>query len=129
MSHMNVYRTAVFNLEAVAEACRRLGLTFAPHQTQARFYRDQEDSCDHAILIPNSRHEVGLRKQDDGSYALVMDEYDQTLKTLMGEQGHRFMQHYGIAAAILEYQQTPGIQFLGETTLENGTIQLQFARH
>jgi hypothetical protein len=129
MSHMNVYRSALFNLDAVAEACRRLGLTFVPNQTQARFYREQQEPCDHAILIPNSRYEVGLRRQEDGSYALVMDEYDQKLKSLMGEQGQRFLQHYGIAAAILQYQQTPGIQYLGETLLENGTIQLQFARH
>ena len=114
------------SLKVVEDTCVRLGLTFLRNQKTAQFYRSQQTACDHAIGIPESSFQVGIVRNPDQTYALLMDTYDGTLRNTMGHNGQRFLQHYAAASAIAELTRR-GRTKITETRLPNGNIRLHCA--
>lgn len=126
MSHIDTYQTVMTSLTLIEATCVRLGLTFLRHQKTAQFYRAQQTSCAHAIGIPESSYQVGIVRNPDKTYALLMDTYDDTLRNTMGKNGQRFLQHYAAASAIAELTRR-GRTTITETKLPNGNIRFHCA--
>lgn len=124
MSHIATYATSMTSLKMIEAACVRMGLTFLRGQKTAQFYKSQQTACEHAIGIPHSSFQVGIVRNPDKTYALLMDTYDTTLRTAMGTNGKGFLRQYALASAIAEVSRHPRMH-ITETPLKNGNIRLQ----
>ena len=124
MSHIATYTTTMTSLKTIEAACARMGLTFLRGQTTAQFYKSQQTACEHAIGIPKSSYQVGIVRNPDKTYALLMDTYDPTLRTTMGANGKSFLRQYAAASIIAEVTQHRRMH-ITEIPLKNGNIRLQ----
>jgi hypothetical protein len=58
------------------------------------------NKVDHIIRFPGIGYDVGVYKQDDGTYRLRWDGYNSALNSKMGGySGGHFSQSYGVVAA------------------------------
>ncbi|MBQ3058802.1 MAG: DUF1257 domain-containing protein [Desulfovibrio sp.] len=111
MSHVSHIQLMIFDLAAIRRACSRMGLEFVENQKTYAWYgtlvepdkyplpegitTEQLGHCDHAIKIPGARYEIGVLKHN-GSYMLVCDFWDSSLKRAIGENGGLLKQAYGV---------------------------------
>lgn len=123
MSHIATYNTSMTSLKMIEAACVRMGLTFLRGQKTAQFYQSQQTGCEHAIGIPKSSFQVGIVRNPDKTYALLMDTYDTTLRNTMGTNGQAFLRQYALASATAEVARYPRMHIV-ESTLKNGNIRL-----
>lgn len=40
------------------------------------YYKNQAEECEYVLHLDNSKYDVGLKKQEDGTYSPVMDLYE-----------------------------------------------------
>lgn len=86
---------AVKDLPALKEACRALGATFIEGQTNHRAYSRAGGKCDHAISHPACKYEVGVIRQQDGSYTFSADEWSSGgIRGVFGEGLGKLKQQY-----------------------------------
>lgn len=91
MSHVTTLKVQIKNLQALEEACQKIGLKFNRHQKHykwwGRFVGDYAEAgtnqaemghCDHAISVPGNdqAYEIGVTAKGDG-YVLQFDFYGQ----------------------------------------------------
>ena len=57
MSHISKIEIQIQSLNALREACKRLGLEFIENQKEFRWYSGMSP-CDHAIRIPDSSSSI-----------------------------------------------------------------------
>lgn len=128
------------SLEALDEACHRLGLIFKRGQTTYKWFGQYlgdsplpqgltpEDlgKCDHAISLPNNdrAYEVGVRRNAEGTYSLLWDFWagGYGLQEVVGHNCHRLQQAY--AAAVARMEATANGYDVQETQDAQGTIHL-----
>lgn len=94
MSHLSRIELEVNDLDALYRACLHLGLTLIKGKTSFTWYRGQ-GSCDHAIMIPNARYEIGLINQK-GAYHLQTDFWDKGVEAAIGKNGGLLKQRYAV---------------------------------
>lgn len=139
MSHMVEVKLRIKDLSALRAACNELGFEFIENQkTYKWFGRWVGDSpmpegmtkadlgkCDHAIKVPGSTYEVGLRKQADGSFTLAYDWWNSGgLKDKLGQNAGPLVQSYAKHKAVRELRRK-GFRLGGVRTLKNGAIELE----
>lgn len=145
MSHVTSVSMQIRDLNALKQACARMGAIFVQDQkTYAWYGRSVGDfpipqgmteadlgKCNHAIRVPGVRYEIGVVKQKDGTYSLAYDFYGtggghdgQKLKEKFGDGLGKLKQAYAVAAAKLKAKAMGWM--CHETTLPNGTIKLAF---
>ncbi len=78
MSHVTKIELRIESLEALKRAAEELGCELVENVSTFRAYYDNTDNrCDHVIRIKgkSNAYEVGVQRQEDGSYKLAMDNY------------------------------------------------------
>ena len=123
MSHMTEIKSQIKNLESLERACERLGLTLHRGQPSATYYSGQRASCDHAISVPNTGYQVGVKQAADGTYSLLADTYDPTLRKAVGDSCSKLSQAYNIEESRRQARMK-GLD-VTERVLENGTVRLE----
>jgi hypothetical protein len=122
MSHVAAIKTEITDLEALKRACDELGLTYMEGQkTYAWFgswvndyhgedaaYKQGIDpseygKCEHAIKVPGSGYEIGVKKLPNGNYTLIYDFYGtgRQIMQKLGKGCEILVQHYGLNKAQL----------------------------
>lgn len=140
MSHVATIEVKVSDKEALAAAAERLGGVFHEGQKTYRWYGTfvgdspmpagmtmaDLGKCDHAISFPQASYEVGVRKNEDGSYTLAWDYWGQggLAPILGGPQAPKLVQAYA-AEKLKQEARRLGHAVESETTLQDGTVRLR----
>ena len=101
MSHMTQIELEIKDLQALKNACAKLGFQFVEGQTTYKWYgrfmgdyplpegirKEDLGKCDHAIVVPGAGYEVGVVKKED-KYILLWDFYKAGgLANALGQNG------------------------------------------
>lgn len=131
-------RKAVDNLRA-----RGVSISLVENATPRMYYSHQEaevGSCEFVLRLPDAEYDVGLKKQADGTYAPVFDEWANSVGRQVGGQCAipktaeeksmwaigSFSQEYAKEAAI-SAAQAQGYSVQSATTDADGNVNLVFA--
>lgn len=116
MSHVAKIELEVTDLCALKSACRDLGLVFREDQKTYAWYGSwvgnyplpegltAEDlgKCDHAILVPGARYEIGVVRRG-GKYHLLWDPWHAGgLEQVLGPNACRLKQAYARSRVLTE---------------------------
>lgn len=122
LSHVAAVLAEIDNLDALEAACKELGLTFVHGQKTFKWFGewvgdynaqdaafkhgiDPKDygKCAHAIKVPGSTYEIGVKQMPNGKYKLVYDFYGTGRKIVntLGKGCEKLVQHYGLNRATL----------------------------
>lgn len=146
MSHVATVGTKIKDLGCLKKACSRLGLEFREGQKNFKWFGkwvndyhgsnaaykhglDPKDygKCDHAIGIQDnhSSYEVGVVKQEDGTYGLVYDFYagGGGLMAAVGEDCCKVLREYAREMTLKEASLS-GFHVEEENTLGDGSIEI-----
>jgi hypothetical protein len=139
MSHITEIETVVNDLDALAEAAKRLGGELVRDQKSYRWFGrwvgdtpappdlkvEDMGKCHHAIRIKGCNYEVGVTRKADGSFRLQFDYYDGALnRAIGGPKAPKLMQAYAVEKAKAEARRK-GHLVMAERVLADGTIRLQ----
>lgn len=128
MSHIATVEVSFTNLDDLNTACKRVGLELLRDIKEFRFYGGAMAPCDHVVRIPPSvndkAYEIGLRKNDKGSYDLACDFWGggKGILAVVGKDCNNLKQAYAIAAAA-RTARANGFR-VQEKQLANGSYQL-----
>jgi len=124
MSHVVEITTKITDLTALRVACDELGFHFMQDQRSFVRYQPIPGSCEHAIRIDGCKYEVGVVKQQDGSYQLAYDPwYSGGLGGRIGENAGPLVQGYAKHKTIREAQRL-GHRVVGQQVLKDGSVKL-----
>lgn len=137
MSHVVEITTKITDLAALQLAIAELGWMFMQEQEHyAWFGKYMGDApmpqgmttadlghCDHAIRIPGCKYEVGLRRQQDGSYRIVYDYWERSLNAMLGEKAGPLVQAYAKHKTLREVARM-GHRVVGQKVLADGSVKL-----
>lgn len=131
MSHISTLAVRITNADALAQACRELGVELRRDQHTFKTYAGQQSRCDMAIVDPTGRakYEIGLvaveaKGDKPAGWDMKVDHWASGggLYEKLGDKFSTLLQHYGIAAA--EHKASAdGWQSYRET-LPDGSIRL-----
>lgn len=108
MSHITKLAVKITDADALAQACRELGVELRREQKTFRTYAGSQSPCDMAICDPQNEraYEIGLVATRDAAgrhtgWEVHLDHWagGGGLYQKLGDQAGRLLQHYGIAAA------------------------------
>jgi hypothetical protein len=118
MSHVVVIELQVKDLQALGEAAKQLGgelvigqMTFKWYGRWMNDYHGQDAAyrkmnpekfgkCDHAVKHPKCKYEIGVVRQEDGSFTVLADEWGEGgLPAVFGKGMHKLKQRYGACVA------------------------------
>ena len=88
MSHTVAVKCAFRDLDALDQAVAAFGATLVRDQRQFRMYGSETESCIHAITIPGTTYEVGLRyanAHDQSTFDASCDFFDGSIKRAFGD--------------------------------------------
>ena len=111
MSHVSKIELEIKSLDALIQACQRLGFEFVRDQKKYQWYgrwvgdyplpegitTDQLGICDHAIKIPGCTYEIGVVKRNS-SYTLLWDSWESALRLKIGQDAGVIKQAYTVEA-------------------------------
>lgn len=134
----NAIRKAVDNLRA-----RGVNISLAENATPRMYYEHQAREvgvCDFVLKLPEAAYDVGLKKQEDGTFAPIFDEWAGSVSNQIGGQCAipqtaeeksmwaigAFSQEYNKEAAIAAAQ-AQGYSVQSATTDADGNVNLVFA--
>ena len=109
MSHIAKIELEIKSLDALIEACNRLGFQFVKNQQTYQWYgrwvgdsplpegitTEDLGKCDHAIKVPGCSYEIGVVKKGN-SYQLLWDSWESRLKLSIGENAQILKQAYTV---------------------------------
>lgn len=122
MSHLATVKSQLKSIEAIRMACRELGVVLREGGRARYFNARQSDECDFTIELPkpHDRYSVGLKRQPDGTFALVADDMVAGWDTKLGRNYGKFKQEVSFATLRLEAQRK-GLRLTREMQ-PNGTL-------
>jgi hypothetical protein len=143
MSHVATIDIEVKDLDALADAAKRLGGELVRGQTSYKwwgshvgdypmpdgFTEDDLGTCEHALRFPDAAYEVGVVRRRDGrpGYTLLWDFIDGRLKKLMGgETAVNLKREYATTVATRQAVRS-GFR-VNETRQQDGSVRLVLSR-
>lgn len=144
MSHnVDIKGTKINDLKALENACaelrkRKLNVTLDTESKTFRTYEGQSTNCDAVIRLGDEHHDIGLRKQADGTYTPVYDPYavsDKMACAVLPKGATRYDPRYRISQLLQEYStqvalrkaRQMGHSLVSRTTdKKTGAVQLVF---
>lgn len=100
MSHIQTIEVNITDLQALKNACKRLGLEWKQGQKTFKWYQPRPEPCDHAISVPGATYEIGvLKNADRKGFTLQVDYYDRKVTEKIGQLGGLFKQAYALETA------------------------------
>lgn len=110
MSHISSIKLEINDLNVLKKACKKLGFKFEENQKTYKWYGkymydsplpegrtiEQLGTCDHAIIVPEAKYDVGIVKSKNGkSYFIEYDFWWQgQLEKYIGKNAARIKQRY-----------------------------------
>ena len=129
MSHFTKVATKINNLSALAEALKKLGWKHAAaaegQGVAVRGYKGQK--IDAAMSIDMGKYDIGVAKQEDGTYGLVADWWG--IETTVGKTEQEVVEELSreyAYARVVQACEEQGYQIAREdiTVAADGTVQL-----
>lgn len=120
MSHFTSIQTQIKDLDALADACKELGVELV-HQGEARGYATNVRTGD-AVIRLKGPYDIALNQQPDGTYALTTDWWDGHVEKEVGTNFSKLIQLYGVHKAMREAKKKGYLA--SRKTLPNGAIKL-----
>lgn len=131
MSHISTLSVRITDVEALAQACRELGVELRRDQKHFTTFAGQQNRCDMTIVDPTGRakYEIGLveakaKDGQPGGWEMMVDHWGGGggLYQKLGDRFGLLLQRYGIAAA--ERRAAADGFRSWRQTLEDGSIRL-----
>ena len=88
MSHSVKVSFGVRDLNVFEQACTNLGAQFKRDQTRFRMFGSETQPCVHAVTVPGTTYEIGLRyatANDTTVFDAACDFFDGSLRQKFGE--------------------------------------------
>ena len=137
MSHVVEIATKIKDLTALKAACGELGFSFMENQHEYRWYgtwvgdspmpqgmtKEDLGKCQHAIRIPGCKYEVGLCKEQGGSYRIVYDYWERSMNQALGQKAGPLVQAYAKHKTMREVARMGG-RVVGQQVLKDGSVKL-----
>ena len=116
MSHVSIIDVEITDLEALKNACTRMGFIFTEGKRTYKWYgqflegyplpegfsKEDLGTCDHAVTVPGANYEIGVVKREK-KYILLWDFWSNGgLKPKIGDKGGLLIQAYGVEKTKLE---------------------------
>lgn len=120
MSHFATLTTRIRDLDALAEACRELGLDLVRNAV-ARGYGSNQKQGD-AVLRLKGPYDIALNRQPDGTYGLTTDWWGGHVEKEVGANYGRLLQLYALHKAQIESRRKG--YSTRRQTLKDGSIKL-----
>lgn len=120
MSHFATIETQIRDLDALADACRELGVKLCPAGA-ARGYADNTRHGD-AVVRLNGPYDIAVNRKADGSFALTTDWWSGHVEKEVGKNYGRLLQLYGVYKASREARRKG--YTVRRQTLHDGSIKL-----
>lgn len=120
MSHFTSIQTQIRDLDALAEACKELGVELV-RGGEARGYAGQTRKGE-AIIKLKGPYDIALNRQEDGNYALTTDWWNGHVEKEVGTNFSKLIQLYGVHKAMREAKKKGYLT--SRKTLPNGSIKL-----
>lgn len=101
MSHVSNCSTQIKDLDTLEEAAKELGFTVKRNDTCHLYYENQNYQSELVISGRGMRFDVGVKKQDDGTYTLVTDFYAGSVGKACNKDGKKLgdlLEMYGVVA-------------------------------
>lgn len=130
MSHITDVRLVIKDLDGAREAALACGGVLHEGVTQYKNYYGTKP-CSHVIRFPDSRWEVGLLAQPDGSFQPQLDVWGSEgaalTSRLGGQNCEKFKREYAVAVATKQANRTLGRQGfrVQREDLPNGRVRLK----
>jgi hypothetical protein len=85
------------NLESLAKAVRELGGTLRLGQKSFQHFAGRRSECEHACTFPATEYEVGLIRNEEGNYELLLDFWSTgKLHSIVGGNACKITQLYNV---------------------------------
>lgn len=108
MSHISKIELEIKSLDALIEACTKLGFQFVKDQKTYVWYgrwvgdsplpqgvsKEDLGKCEHAIKVPGCSYEIGVVRNQNGSYQLLWDSWESKLRLAIGQNASVLKQAY-----------------------------------
>lgn len=120
MSHFTSIQTQIRDLEALADACKELGVELV-REGVARGYATNTRTGD-AVIKLKGPYDIALNRQEDGNYALTTDWWGGHVEKEVGTNFARLIQLYGVHKTMREAKKKGYLT--SRKTLPNGAIKL-----
>ena len=120
MSHFTSIQTQIRDLDALADACKELGVELVPGG-EARGYAGQTRKGE-AVIKLKGPYDIALNQQPDGNYALTTDFWAGHVEQEVGAGFGKLMQLYGVHKAMREARKKGYLA--SRKALPNGAIRL-----
>ena len=120
MSHFTSIQTQIRDLDALADACKELGVELV-HKGVARGYATNTRTGD-AVIKLKGPYDIALNRQEDGAYGLTTDWWNGHVEKEVGANFSRLLQLYGVHKAMREAKKKGYLA--SRKTLPNGAIKL-----
>ncbi len=81
MSHTTELKTvAIRDESAIQTAVAKLkaagiNIALVQHERPRMYFRDQVEECEYVLKLEDGKYDVGLKLQENGTYAPIFDEY------------------------------------------------------
>lgn len=123
MSHVATIKTQYKDLAALKSAVVEMGGRFHEGRTTHKSWQHGL-KCDHVIAVPNVEYEIGVTRNNDGTYALNWDTFGsgQGLVKKFGENCSKLTQMYAVHA--VKNQAFKNGMTMQRNVLANGSIKL-----
>lgn len=133
MSHLTTVSTTFRDPEAIKAAAKALGVEVVAN-AKARFYSGLSGDCD-LVLKLKGRYDLGLRRNDKGTYEFICDEEliggrhgtdgygrGDPGRALIGEEGKRLKQEYAFQVLAAEARRKG--RTIRRENLANGAVRV-----
>ena len=102
MSHFTTIATQIKDIAALREACRELGVELIDNAV-ARGYGGNNQKGEYVIKL-RGPYDIAANRQQDGTFGLTTDWYDDHVEKEVGASYGRLLQLYGVHKARIEAQ-------------------------
>ena len=120
MSHFTSIQTQIKDLDALADACKELGVELVRGGV-ARGYATNTRTGD-AVIKLKGPYDIALNRQEDGTYGLTTDWWSGHVEKEVGINYAKLIQLYGVHKAMREAKKKGYLT--SRKTLPNGAIKL-----
>ncbi len=124
MSHISTIQTQIRNLDALRAACEDLHVRLIDGGQVQGYYRGMA-RADYRIELPGTRYQVGVVRQQDGTYALQADFWGGHVERTLGKGYGLLLQRYGLH--VITHEAKRRGKAISATQLPDGRIQVRIA--
>lgn len=120
MSHFTSIQTQIKDLDALADACKELGVELV-HNGVARGYATNTRTGE-AVIRLKGPYDIALNRQEEGNYGLTTDWWGGHVEKEVGANFTKLIQLYGVHKAMRGAKKKGYL--MSRKTLPNGSIKL-----